>query len=227
MAQHSTVGQYGHQGHDEPSLFSRLFVGLFRLIFPVTAYCVTLAAAWELQAVPALWFDGLVAGVQPSIWLTQGHILVPAAFLLNNLVNRRYGLDTALWHVVVSWAVLGVFVAASMARLDPRLPEIVLPPMLMVSAFVGALIVAHAIAAFFFDRTRGTDWWTAPLYASLIGGVVFVGIYYSIVQPGGEGVWLNRMIIDAGVKVAMAFVLLIPYFLLRPIVRPLPGFGGF
>jgi hypothetical protein len=35
------------------------------------------------------------------------------------------------------------------------------------------------------------------------------------------------MSIDAGVKAAMSFALLIPYFALRPIVRPSGGLGGF
>jgi queuosine precursor transporter len=226
MAQNSAIGAYGHQHHDEPSAAAQFAANTMRLVLPVIAYVVTLAAAWAWRSVPATWFDGIAPGMTPSAWLTQGHVLIAAAFFLNNLVSRRYGLDLAVWHVLASWIVLGLFVIASLARLDPRLPEVALPPALEAFAFAGGLIVAHVVAAFVFDRTRGIMWWTAPFYASLIGGLVFVAIFYGVVQPGGAE-WTARALIDAGVKAAMAVAMLIPYFILRPVVRPMPGFGGF
>lgn len=226
MAQNSAIGAYGHHHHEEPGAAAQLTANVLRLLLPVIAYVVTLAAAWAWHSVPAAWFDGIAPGVTPSAWLTQGHVLIALAFFLNNLVSRRYGLDLAVWHVLASWMLLGLLVIASLARLDPRLPEVALPPALEAFAFAGGLIVAHVVAAFVFDRTRGIIWWTAPFYASLIGGFVFVAIFYGILQPGGAE-WTLRALIDAGVKAAMAVAMLIPYFILRPVVRPMPGFGGF
>jgi uncharacterized PurR-regulated membrane protein YhhQ (DUF165 family) len=226
MTQNSAIGAYGHHHHDEPSAVAQAMVNSFRLLLPVVAYVATLGAAWAWMAVPATWFDGLLGPVTPSAWLTQGHVLIAAAFLLNNLVSRRYGMDLAVWHVLASWIVLILVVLASLAQLDPRLPGVTLPPATEAFAFVGGLIVAHIVAAFIFDRTRGVHWWTAPLYASLIGGLIFVGVFYGVTQPGGAA-WTERALIDAGVKAAMAVAMLVPYFLLRPVVRPLPGFGGF
>jgi queuosine precursor transporter len=226
MTQNPAMGAYGHQHHDEPGAVAQVATNVLRLLLPVIAYVVTLAAAWAWRAMPATWFDGLAAGVTPSQWLTQGHVLVAAAFFLNNLVSRRYGMDLAVWHVLASWVVLGLVVLAGLAGVDPRLPAIDLPPAIEAVAFAGGLIVAHIVAAFVFDRTRGVHWWTAPFYSALIGGLVFVGIFYGVVQPGGAD-WTVRALIDAGVKAAMAVAMLIPYFLLRPVVRPMPGFGGF
>lgn len=226
MTQNSAIGAYGHHHHDEQNAMATFAANTLRLFLPVVAYVVTLAAAWAWRSVPAAWFDGLLPDMTPSAWLTQGHVLIAAAFFLNNLVSRRYGMDLAVWHVLASWIVLAIVVIASLARIDPRLPEIALPPALEAFALAGGLIVAHVAAAFVFDRTRGIHWWTAPLYASLIGGIVFVAIFYGVVQPGGPE-WTTRALIDAGVKTAMAFVMLIPYFILRPVVRPMPGFGGF
>lgn len=226
MTQNSAIGAYGHHHHDEPSVAATFAVNTLRLLLPVVAYVVTMAAAWAWKSIPATWFDGMIPSMTPSAWLTQGHVLVAAAFFLNNLVSRRYGMDLAVWHVLTSWIILGLLVIASLARVDPRLPDIALPPVLEAFAFAGGLILAHVAAAFVFDRTRGIHWWTAPLYASLIGGVVFVAIFYGVVQPGGAE-WTTRALLDAGVKAVMAVAMLIPYFVLRPVVRPMPGFGGF
>ena len=226
MTQNPSIGAYGHQHHDEPGVVAQITVNSLRLFLPVIAYAVTLGAALAWGSVPVAWFDGVVPDVAPSAWLTQSHVLIASAFFLNNLVSRRYGMDLAVWHVLAGWIVLGAFVLASLARLDPRLPEVGLPPAIEAAGFAGGLILAHVVAAFVFDRTRGVHWWTAPFYAALIGGFVFVGFNYGLVQPGGAE-WTSRALLDAGVKAAMAVAMLVPYFLLRPVVRPMPGFGGF
>jgi uncharacterized PurR-regulated membrane protein YhhQ (DUF165 family) len=38
--------------------------------------------------------------------------------------------------------------------------------------------------------------------------------------------WTNFMLMDLAIKLAAAFLMLIPYYLLRPLIRPMPGFGG-
>jgi uncharacterized PurR-regulated membrane protein YhhQ (DUF165 family) len=102
----------------------------------------------------------------------------------------------------------------------------VLPAPVVAAAFAGGLILGHVVAAFVFDRTRGIHWWTAPLWASVIGGLIFVAVYFGLAQPGGAE-WLGRAGVAAAVMTVMAVLLLVPYFVLRPVIRPLPGFGGF
>jgi hypothetical protein len=226
MAQNNEIGSYGHQHHDEPGALAQAMIAGMRLLFPVLAYVATLGAAWTWQSVPASWADAWAPGLSPSAWLTQGHVLLALAFFLNNLVSRRYGFDLAVWHVLVSWVALGLFVLASLMRLHPQLPLVALPPAVEAAAFAGGLILSHVVAAFVFDRTRGVHWWTAPLWATIVGGLLFVGVYYALSQPGGAD-WLNRAGVAAAVMTLMAIILLIPYFILRPVIRPLPGFGGF
>jgi uncharacterized PurR-regulated membrane protein YhhQ (DUF165 family) len=228
MTQRGTViGQYGHQSHHQPGLGMRILVGALRLALPVLAYGVLIAACWELRSVPNTWFDGLLPGPLASSWLTQGHAALAGVFFLNALVNRRYGLEHALWHVALGWLLAAAVIFSFALRLDPDPPEVILPPFHVSAAFFCALIAGHVTAAFVFDRTRGVQWWTAPLYAGVFGGLVFCAAFYALVQPGGGAEWALRMATDMGLKTVMAFVLLVPYFVLRPVIRPMPGFGGF
>lgn len=201
-----------------------------RLSLPVIAYLLALAAAWELTRMPVVWLDG-VAGADgaraPSIWLTYGHLMLPVAFFLNNLVNRRYGLDYAFAHIFTSWTLLIAFVFACLFRLDPRLPVLEFSDANAAAIFVAAMIAAHGLGALIFEWTRGAQWWTAPLYAGLWSGIAFVAIFYGFGQPGGAEVWISRAVLDGGIKALAAAALLLPYLLLRPIIRPMPGFGGY
>lgn len=208
----------------------RLSIATARLILPIAAYLLAMAAAWEFLRMPVLWLDG-VAGARgmhaPSGWLTYGHLILPVAFFLSNLVNRRYGLDYAFAHVFTSWTLLIGFVFACLFRLDPRLPVLEFPDANAAAIFVAAMLAGHSAGALIFEWTRGAQWWTAPLYAGLWSGIVFVAVFYGASQPGGADVWVSRATLDAGVKALAAVALLLPYFILRPIIRPMPGFGGY
>ena len=211
---------------------ARLARALLRLLVPVAAAVVTLAAAWELRTMPITALDGLLApnrpDLFPSTWLSAGHFMVPVIFLLTNLVNRRYGQDYAIAHVLTSWALAAMVAIAAINKLDPRLPLAGnLPELRAAIAFVGAFVVAQSFGALVFDRTRGVVWWHAPLYAGLGSSFLSMFIFYPGAYFGTDPIWLNHMAVDVGVKAAMSFVLLVPYFILRPVIRPMPGFGGF
>jgi uncharacterized PurR-regulated membrane protein YhhQ (DUF165 family) len=210
----------------------RIGRAILRLAVPVAASVVTLAAAWDLRTVPITALNDTLASGRPdlfpSLWLTAGHFMVPVIFLLTNLVNRRYGQDYAIAHVLSSWALASIIAIAAINKLDPRLPAVgELPEMRTAIAFVVAFVVAQTFGAFVFDRTRGVIWWHAPLYAALASSFLSMFIFYPAAYFAGDPIWINHMAVDVGVKAAMSFVLLVPYFILRPIIRPMPGFGGF
>jgi uncharacterized PurR-regulated membrane protein YhhQ (DUF165 family) len=210
----------------------RIGRAILRLAVPVAASVLTLAAAWQLRASPVTALDEILApgraDLYPSLWLTAGHFMVPVIFLLTNLVNRRYGTDYAIAHVLASWALAAVVAIAAINRIVPHLPlPGDLPDMRTVIAFLAAFVVAQSFGAFVFDRTRGPVWWHAPLYAALASSFLSMFIFYPAAYFGTDPVWINHMAADVGVKAAMSFVLLVPYFILRPIIRPMPGFGGF
>ncbi len=210
----------------------RIGRAVLRLAVPVVASVVTLAAAWELRATPVTALNDFLApdrpDLFPSTWLTAGHFMVPVIFLLTNLVNRRYGQDYAIAHVLASWALAAGVTIAAINKLDPRLPLAgALPDLRTVASFVGAFVVAQSFGALVFDRTRGVVWWHAPLYAALASSFLSMFIFYPIAYFGTDPIWINHMALDVGVKAAMSFVLLVPYLILRPVIRPMPGFGGF
>lgn len=211
----------------------RLGRAVLRLAVPVAASVVTLAAAWELRLTPVTTLDGFLVAANrpdlfPSTWLGAGHLMVPVIFLLTNLVNRRYGQDYAIAHVLASWALAALVAIAAINKIDPRLPATGnIPEPRIAVAFLGAFIVAQCFGAFVFDRTRGVVWWHAPLYAALASSFLSMFIFYPAAYFGTDPIWINHMAVDAGVKAAMSFALLLPYLILRPVIRPMPGFGGF
>ena len=218
--------------HERVHWSVRISRAVLRLAVPVAAAVVTLAAAWELRLSPVTALDGLLSpdrpDLFPSTWLSAGHVMVPVIFLLTNLVNRRYGQDYAVAHVLASWAMASAVGVAAIYKLDPHLPATgALPELRIVVSFVGAFVVAQSFGAFVFDRTRGVVWWHAPLYAALASTFISMFVFYPAAYFGGDLIWLNHLAVDVGVKAAMSFVLLVPYFILRPVIRPMPGFGGF
>jgi uncharacterized PurR-regulated membrane protein YhhQ (DUF165 family) len=209
-------------------------VGLgLALLVSIGATLGVFYASWMLTAEPFAMFDGVFSPVgaeslYPSRWLTWGDASIASLFLITNLVNRRYGQQIALAHVVAS-SVLCAFVAAAISTgvIElPRLPPLS-PTLRQVAALMTALMLGQAVSVIVFDRTRGVEWWNAPAYSALTATLVSMPIYYAFAYAGDDWVWLNRMAIDIALKAVAAFALLIPYFLLRPIVRPNEGLGGF
>jgi uncharacterized PurR-regulated membrane protein YhhQ (DUF165 family) len=192
---------------------------------PVAMAVLTLVLAWQFRVTPLAIFDGVlsprgVPELYPSAWLTVGHAIVPVVFLIANLVNRRLGDDYAIAHVLASWVLVAVAAAVLIAPADA-------PSVRVAVAFLGAMALGQLAGTFVFDRTRGVVWWKAPLYSALTSSFVAMFLFYPFAFLGGDWIWLYRMSVDAGTKAAMSFLLLVPYYVLRPIVRPGGGLGGF
>jgi uncharacterized PurR-regulated membrane protein YhhQ (DUF165 family) len=212
---------------------ARFAMAVASLSLPVLVSVATLVLAWEMRATPLMLFDGILSPpgrpeLYPSTWLTMGHAVVPVVFLLTNLVNRRYGEHLAIAHVLSSWTLTALLALAVIYRVDPNLPlagEAV--GVRVAASFLGAMMIGQLAGVFVFDRTRGVVWWKAPLYSALTSSFVAMFLFYIVAYIGSDWIWLNHMSVDAGVKAAMSFALLAPYLILRPIVRPLGGLGGF
>lgn len=199
---------------------------------PAVAVVAVLALAWELRTVPLTIFDGIlsprgVPELYPSNWLTAGHAILPVVFLIANLVNRRLGDDYAIAHILSSWGLAVLVALGSLSGVEALPAAGDVPGVRVVAAFLGAMVLGQLAGAFVFDRTRGPLWWHAPLYGALTSSFVAMFLFYPIAYLGHDWVWLNRMSVDAGLKAAMSFALLLPYYALRPIVRPAGGLGGF
>lgn len=213
--------------------FARIAQNISILTVPSIATAVTLIIAWQWREQPFPLFDGVLApanspDIHPSNWLSWGHAAVPVVFLITNLVNRRFGEGYALAHVLVSSAIAAAVTLAVMAgyvSLSP--PYVHAPPLRVASSFFAALVLGQLAGVYVFDRTRGVAWWNAPAYGALTSSFVAMPLFYCVAYIGTGWDWVHHLSIDLGLKSLASFALLIPYFLLRRIVPPRPGLGGF
>lgn len=201
---------------------------LKRILLPVLGLIVALLASWLYRDTPVTVLDHMFHGPeQPvSLWLTWGHVLLATSFFAIHLTNRRYGPSYAVAQIALVWtAVAGLF-ATLQLRPDLLPIPVALPEMRLTIACGLALLLAQLAAAVIFDGTRGVRWWQAPLFGSFWAGFVFVAVFYPSAYAGTDIAWMSRMVIHFGILTAASVALLIPYWICRPLVRPLPGFGG-
>jgi len=222
--------------HPGLSRYHREIILLLQCLLLLGTSALALAVcvwAWTLTASPFVWFDGVlgpdgVEALRPSRWLTWGHAAICGLFLLTSLVSRRYGVGAALLHVLLSviW-VVGAAATMSLEFVHVGLEAVVQPSVREAVALLLALTAGQVASVYVFEHTRGVEWWNAPAYAALTATLVSMPLFYAMAYAGEDRIWLNRMSIDIALKALMAFVLLMPYYLLRPIVRPREGLGGY
>lgn len=206
---------------DRPNRFVAVIAAIFRMVVPVVLLLTTFAAAY-------LYNDTKLASLGiPADGLTLGYLLLPTTFFAIQLTNRRYGPGYAFAQIVLTW-VLG-FAGLIVARKylgENALPNPFSTARLM-GAFGAALFLAQMVSVIVFDGARGPRWWSAPLFSSLWAALVFCGIFYPAAYAGVVANWLSEMLTGFGVMLGMSIALMIPYWLARPLVRPLPGYGGY
>lgn len=199
--------------------FAGALMAPLQLIVPVLLLLATFMAAFLYGGTHAGW--PLIAP-----WLTVGEWLVPLSFLAIHITNRRYGAAYALAQIAGAWA----FGLAALWAMRSDLSALVgwsLPDARILAGFGFALFLAQIVSVAVFDRTRGPVWWHAPLYASFWGGVIFCGAGFPAAFAGTAFDWVQPMLVYLGVMIAGSLVLLVPYWALRAIVPPMPGFGGY
>ncbi|HEY5346914.1 MAG TPA: hypothetical protein VIJ72_01885, partial [Rhizomicrobium sp.] len=192
-----------------------------RLIVPVALLLTMLAATYLYGDVKVSWASSLAQGAR----LTGGDLILPFAFLAIHLTNRRYGAGYAFAQLI-----LAMLAAAAVIILDPANIDNWIQPVLttrLVIAFASAFFFANLIAIAMFDASRGPRWWTAPLYGSISAFIIFSAIYYPAAFAGSGADWMKDAIIHFGVFMASAVLLLIPYWMMRGMMRPLSGLNGY
>ena len=189
-----------------------------RLLIPVLLLITVAGASFAYAGVPA--------PVLSQPWMNLGLLLLPLTFLAIHLTSRRYGATYAFAQVVLAYgAVIALAVFAqpyltmALGQSHAALREIV--------GFAAGLFVAHVVSIVVFDGLRGPRWWQAPLFASLIGGLVLCAIAFPASYAGTGVDWSSRMVDYMGVTSMAALLLIIPYWTLRGLVPPRPGFGGY
>jgi uncharacterized PurR-regulated membrane protein YhhQ (DUF165 family) len=184
-----------------------------------------------LRAWPITQFDNQALlgqdGLYPSAWLSCGDLAIMIAFLPVMLTNRMFGPAYAFIQIVLAWfAAAGLYVFA-LPALDAALKLTVpLPPQHMFTIFLGALAGAHLLSIVVFDSMRGPTWWRAPLLSGIFAAIALSGLFWGLLRAP-PGAWISPLTLDLALKVAMSFLLLFLYGLLRPLTKPRDGFGGY
>ena len=207
------------------AFWSRLgsgFRAVGRLVVPVVLLLLSFAATYLYLDMPATPIVGAVDGR----WLTVGHLLVPLSFLCVHLTNRRYGPSYAFAQVVLALAIGTAFSLYAVPKLAGMVPFKFVPDMRVAMAFGGAFFGASFLSIVVFDGSRGPRWWIAPLLGLVSASALFCLIYYPAAYAG-IAPWTHQMLLHMELVIAMAVLMLIPYWALRGVVRPLPGFNGY
>lgn len=140
-------------------------------------------------------------------WLTWGAFSYPVAFLVSNLVNRRFGPHAARR---VAWAGFGLAVVASVAIATPRIAV----------ASCTAFIASQLLDIKVFDRLRIGSWWRAPFVATLCSATLDTALFWSIAFAGVDLPWVSWAFGDLAVKLGVGVVLLGPFRALLNRARP-------
>jgi uncharacterized PurR-regulated membrane protein YhhQ (DUF165 family) len=201
----------------------------FRLVVPVAALVGAFVLVRYADGFPVTVLDRFPpeeARRNLSAWLSFGQFAIPLTFFVIHLTNRAYGAAAAFGQVLFVWAAFAaatVYLSSRIAEVLPwwrALPEAEAVPL------AAALFAGHVTAIAVFDLTRGPNWWKAPLYGGLFGSAVYVGLVHTLTPPDPAIPVSSTFAVEGAINAAMAVLLLLPYWLLRPVIRPLPGYGG-
>jgi len=141
-------------------------------------------------------------------FLTYGAFSYPVAFLITDLVNRKFGKLIAR-KIVYFGFFLGIFLTFYYSTNFSDLISI------RIAIGSGtAFITAQLIDIQIFDKLRQKKWFIAPLVSSLIGSTFDTFIFFSISFYGTEANWLSLSLGDLTVKVFVALIMLVPFRIL-------------
>lgn len=143
-------------------------------------------------------------------WLTWGAFSYPVAFLVSNLVNRRFGPQAAR---KVAWVGFALAVLMSVWLASPRIA----------AGSCSAFIAAQLLDIGVFDRLRHGHWWRAPLVASACSATLDTAIFWSVSFAGEPLPWMSWALGDLAVKLGIAVCLLAPFRALLWKTAPLPS----
>ena len=159
--------------------------------------------------------------------LATSDLILPLTWFSIHLTNRRYGPGYAFAQLLGAIALGALVILLNPQDINnwvARLPSLTLRA---VMSFGVAFFIANFVAIAFFDGARGPRWWTAPLVGSFAASLVFSAIYYPAAFAGVSGAWIGSALMHFGVFFGVSVLMLMPYWLLRPAMRPMPGMNGY
>lgn len=175
-------------------------------------------------------------------WLTWGAFTYPFAFLVTDLMNRRFGVQQAR-KVVLAGFIVGVICSLVGTQIMLEFGPAVGLRIALGSGM--AFLVAQLTDVAVFNRLREASWWRAPLVSSVIGSALDTALFFSIAFSGafmfldasapnswarevvpmfGIGpaapLWVSLALADFAVKMSLALVALGPYRLAISRITP-------
>lgn len=198
----------------------------------IAAMVVVVVASNVLVQYPV---TATIGGLDLADLLTWGAFSYPAAFLVTDLTNRRFGVGMARRVIYVGFLIA---VVLSMAFATPRIAV----------ASASAFLVGQLLDVTVFDRLRrALRWWKAPFVGSLLGSATDTTVFFGLAFAGAFGFlgaaddfaaeaaplfgllateaprWVSWALADFTVKLGFAALFLVPYRLLMNVLWPLPA----
>ncbi|MTH98091.1 VUT family protein [Roseibium sp. RKSG952] len=202
------------------------------LAIAVAAMATVVVASNFLVQYPV---NGTLAGMNLADLLTWGAFTYPAAFLVTDLTNRRFGPQAA------RLVVLAGFITAVGLSVWLATPRIAI-------ASGSAFLVAQLLDVTLFDRLRRMAWWKAPFFSSLLGSIIDTLLFFSIAFAAGFSAvlgfyddfaveaapllgvieyetarWMSWALGDFAVKMLVSVTMLAPYRIVLSFFQPTPS----
>lgn len=170
------------------STVARRFPAMSRTQFGIAVLCMLLVVVGS----------NILVQVPLNDWLTWGGLSYPVAFLVTDLLNRRFGPAAARR---VAWC---GFAAALIVSVWVASPRIALASGL-------AYICAQLADIQVFDRMRDQRWWRAPLVSGTLGAMLDTAVFFSVAFAATGAPWVTWMLGDLAVKLAVNVSMLAPF----------------
>jgi uncharacterized PurR-regulated membrane protein YhhQ (DUF165 family) len=138
--------------------------------------------------------------VQFSIndWLTWGGLSYPIAFLVTDILNRRFGPDAARR---VAWVGFAVALTVSIWLASPRIA------VASGLAFICSQLADIAV----FDRLRNQRWWVPPLLSGTVGALLDTALFFTVAFAATQTPWVTWMLGDLAIKLVVNVTMLVPF----------------
>ena len=131
-------------------------------------------------------------------WLTWGALSYPFAFLVADLLNRRWGAGGGRR---VAWVGFAAAVLVSMWVASPRIA--------IASGL--AFICAQLVDIRDFDRLREGAWWCAPLFSGVLAALCDTAVFFAFAFAGTGAPWITWALGDLVIKLALNLLMLAPF----------------
>ena len=141
--------------------------------------------------------SNILVQVPLNDWLTWGGLSYPVAFLVTDVLNRRFGPSAARR---VAWFGFAAALVVSFWGLAAHRAGLGL-----------AYICAQLVDIQVFDRLRDQRWWRAPLISGVLGAVLDTAVFFSVAFAATGTPWLTWMAGDLAIKLAVNISMLAPF----------------